>query len=47
MIDELGEKIMTCLTKSKKLQLLNTVTAEGFSETIPFMHLSKHIFRSQ
>ena len=27
--------------------LFNTFTAKRFSETRPFMHLSKHIFRSQ
>ena len=26
---------------------VNTFTAKGFSETKPFMHLSKHVFRSQ
>ena len=26
--------------------LFNTFTAKGFSETRPFMHLSKHIFGS-
>ena len=25
----------------------NTFTPKGFSETRPFMHLSKHVFRSQ
>ena len=31
---------------SAVLGLINTFTAEGFLETRPFMHLSKHIFRS-
>ena len=26
---------------------INTFTTEGFSETRPFMHLSKHVFHSQ
>ena len=29
------------------LMEFNTVSAEGFSETRPFMHLSKHVFWSQ
>ena len=36
MIDEL-----------KEVKNFNTFTAKGFSETRPFMHLSKHVFRSQ
>ena len=26
---------------------INTLTAEAFSETTPFMYLSNHVFRSQ
>ena len=31
----------------KNIVKFNTFTAEGFSETRPFMHLSKYAFRSQ
>ena len=27
--------------------VLNTLTAKGFSQTGPFMHLSNHVFQSQ
>ena len=33
--------------KYSVIQIFNTFTAKGFSETSPVMHLSKHIFRSQ
>ena len=35
--------------KNKQLffDIINTFTTEGFWETRPFMHLSKHVFQSQ
>ena len=29
------------------IDIINTFTAEGFSDTSPLMHLNKHIFQSQ
>ena len=45
-----SEKFGSQLERKSKtwfFTLLNMFTAKGFSETRPFMHLSKHIFRSQ
>ena len=43
-------KVLSKLASQYDVMLLgdfNTLTAEGFQETGPFVHLSNHVFRNQ